>query len=500
MESTAIDPGVINEKMLKSAIEEQGYRGEAQRLSQLEPINYAKITSIRLEFLNILKIDHLWVLTNLTKLSLNYNKIDKIENLHMLTKLTDLDLSFNYIEKIENIEKLAQLEVLSLYSNRVEKIENLHHLERLQMLSLAKNRIKTYDGVAKLRLLARLSVINLEDNPIARDPHNPTSEFVAAFLPQIKYYNYTLIADETRASAREKYSRELRKLEEVESEETMLRDRMHKEAKEEALLKLCFVEFLNREALFHSLFDASDSVLNVDEKSAELREGFKKRYLIIAKELRDVAVSEHERRQEEIRAFRECIEDAQKETQGKAQSLIENYLQEKQDNCLDPSLTPDERLNQMWKTLMEAEVLLFENIEAGIEDFRLNIEHMIEEFFHRAQTCLNKIREADSQYLDFLEESVTEFIMLKITSSKENEIPGGLKDTDSIANRIIQMGQRQRLKIDEIKRILVEKGKAYVKEFIAELHEQEVQRNRAKIIEINYFLDCEREISGSRVS
>lgn len=53
MESSAIDPGVINEKMLRVAIEEQGYRGEAQRLSQLEPINYAKITSIRLEFLSM---------------------------------------------------------------------------------------------------------------------------------------------------------------------------------------------------------------------------------------------------------------------------------------------------------------------------------------------------------------------------------------------------------------------------------------------------------------
>ncbi|GAB0093438.1 leucine-rich repeat-containing protein 48 [Sergentomyia squamirostris] len=492
MESSAIDPGVINEKMLRAAIEEQGYRGEAQRLSQLEPINYAKITSIRLEFLNILKIDHLWVFTNLTKLSLNYNKIDKIENLHMLTMLTDLDLSFNYIEKIENVEKLMRLEVLSLYANRVEKIENLHHLERLQILSLGKNRIKTYDGIEKLRFLQHLAVINFEDNPIAKDAENPTSEFVVVFLPQIKYYNYKLITDETRASARDKYSRELRKLEEVEHEEMMLRDKMQNEAKEEVLLRDCFIEFLHHHQLFESLFDSADAVLNVEPGALELKEKFRDSYLNIAKELRDVSINEHERRLSEIAAFKKCLEAARTKTQQKAQSLIEKYLEEKEENTLAPSAIPD-RLDQMWKSLMEEEVLLFENVKAGIDSFKSNMEQMIEDFFHRAQTCLNKIREADSSYLDALEECVTEFIMLKITSSRESEIPAELKDSDTIANRIIQMGQRHRLKIDEIKRNLVEQGKAWVKDIIAELHEEEIQRNRAKIIEINYFLDYERE-------
>uniref|UniRef100_A0A1B0DCP6 Dynein axonemal assembly factor 1 homolog n=1 Tax=Phlebotomus papatasi TaxID=29031 RepID=A0A1B0DCP6_PHLPP len=230
----------------------------------------------------------------------------------MLTKLTDLDLSFNYIEKIENLEKLTQLEVISLYSNRIQQIENLHHLEHLQIVSLAKNCIKTYDGIEKLRFLKKLSVINLEDNPISRDLDNPTSEYVAAFLSQIKYYNYTLIADETRASAREKYSRELRKLEEIESEEKVLREKIEKDAKEEVLLRQCFVEFLNRHQLFDSLFDASDSVLNVDEKAIGLRMEFKDRYLSIAEELRKVGVDEDKRRQVEIAEFRKCIEEARR--------------------------------------------------------------------------------------------------------------------------------------------------------------------------------------------
>uniref|UniRef100_A0A1B0CB54 Dynein regulatory complex subunit 3 n=2 Tax=Lutzomyia longipalpis TaxID=7200 RepID=A0A1B0CB54_LUTLO len=363
----------------------------------------------------------------------------------------------------------------------------------MQILSLGRNRIMTYDGIEKLRSLANLSVINLEDNPIAMDEDNPTREYVAAFLPKIKYYNYTLIDDETRASAREKYSRELRKLEEIESEELMRREKLQKDTEEEVLLGKCFVEFLIQQRLFDTLFEPWDNALNVDEKSLQLQEEFRQKYVVIAKELRDIAVQEHERRQEEIRAFKNCIEDARKETQSKAQRLIETYLEEKEESSLDTSST-SERLDEMWKSLMEEEVLLFENIVAGIEGFRTSLENLIGEFFQRAQTCLNRIREADSVYLDALEEAVTEFIMLKITSNRENEIPADLKDSDSIASKIIQMGQRQRLKIDETKRVLVEKAKVWVKEFICELHEEEVQRNRNNIVEINYFLDYEREI------
>lgn len=56
---------------------------------------------VRLEFQNILRIDHLWMLKSLRKLTLAHNLIEKIENLEQLTGLNELDLSFNKIEKIE---------------------------------------------------------------------------------------------------------------------------------------------------------------------------------------------------------------------------------------------------------------------------------------------------------------------------------------------------------------------------------------------------------------
>lgn len=143
-----LEPGVINDEMLERLILEQGFKGEAGRLARLEPIDYEKVTVLRIEFQNLLKINHLFVLCNLKELSLKFNKLDKIENIEMLTKLVSLDLSFNYIEKIANLNTLTNLETLSLFSNRIETLENLDILENLMILSVGNNRISSLDGVS----------------------------------------------------------------------------------------------------------------------------------------------------------------------------------------------------------------------------------------------------------------------------------------------------------------------------------------------------------------
>lgn len=145
---TDLEAGVIDESLLNAACIEQGHRGEAGRLAQLsESIDYNSITSLRLEFQNLLRIDHLWVMPNLQKLSLKFNKIERIENIHMLTKLRELDLSFNCVERIERLDALVELEVLTLFGNRIERLENLDELKKMLILSVGNNRIDTFDGV-----------------------------------------------------------------------------------------------------------------------------------------------------------------------------------------------------------------------------------------------------------------------------------------------------------------------------------------------------------------
>lgn len=153
-------PGIINNEMLNRMIREaQGPSLEAIRLCRNVAIEYATITDLCLEFQNILKIDHLWMLTNLRRLSLKCNKVDKIENLDNLIHLHELDLSFNCIERIENLECLVRLERLSLFRNNIRQIENLEHLQQMVRLSIGNNRIDTTNGVSGLigyeRLTAR---------------------------------------------------------------------------------------------------------------------------------------------------------------------------------------------------------------------------------------------------------------------------------------------------------------------------------------------------------
>lgn len=142
-----LEPGVINNQMLEKLIIEQGPKGVAGRLFRMEKINFNIITVIRIEFQNLLKVDHLWTMPNIEILSLKFNKLDKIDGIQILTKLKNLDLSFNFIEKIENLEKLINIETLSLFNNKIKKLENLDNLNKLLILSVGNNDIDTFDGV-----------------------------------------------------------------------------------------------------------------------------------------------------------------------------------------------------------------------------------------------------------------------------------------------------------------------------------------------------------------
>jgi len=93
-----------------------------------------------LSFSNIIIIQNLEGLNNLTKLCLDNNIIEKIENLEHLGNLQWLDLSFNKITVIEGLEELTNLTDLSLYKNNIKQInEGLNFCTKLNVLSLGAN-------------------------------------------------------------------------------------------------------------------------------------------------------------------------------------------------------------------------------------------------------------------------------------------------------------------------------------------------------------------------
>lgn len=172
------------------------FPGELGRLMREEGIPLEDIQEIRFEFMYILKIDHLWVLKSLTKLQLNNNYIEKIENLETLIHLKKLDLSFNRIGKIENLDTHVKLEKLSLYDNLIETLENMSTLKNLSIFSIGKNRIKDRSNVNYLRILPKLASVNMAGNPCTKDEN--FRRYVAAFLPQLVYYEYRRIGEDER--------------------------------------------------------------------------------------------------------------------------------------------------------------------------------------------------------------------------------------------------------------------------------------------------------------
>ncbi|XP_022236189.1 dynein regulatory complex subunit 3-like isoform X2 [Limulus polyphemus] len=141
------EPAVINELMLKTAIEKQGPQAlQAKKNVEEDGIPFEHILSLQLDFKNILQIENMWQFKALKKLQLDNNIIEKIQGLEELKNLTWLDLSFNNIEHIEGLSHLSKLEDLSLYSNRITKLENLDQLSKLQVLSIGNNLIEDFEN------------------------------------------------------------------------------------------------------------------------------------------------------------------------------------------------------------------------------------------------------------------------------------------------------------------------------------------------------------------
>lgn len=59
-----IEPSVIDEQMLKDAVEEQGPKAEAGRIAKQEGIDFGDVLSLRLDFKSKLSFSRLFVTKN----------------------------------------------------------------------------------------------------------------------------------------------------------------------------------------------------------------------------------------------------------------------------------------------------------------------------------------------------------------------------------------------------------------------------------------------------
>nr|NP_609325.2 TbCMF46 [Drosophila melanogaster]AAF52831.2 TbCMF46 [Drosophila melanogaster] len=518
------EPGIIDRQMIETAYLEEGKKGEARRLHQLEPVVYDRITTMRLEFKNILRIDHLWMMPNLTKLCLNCNKIEVIEHLEMLTALKDLNLSFNYITRIENLEKLVKLEKLSLFSNRIRKIENIHTLQNLVILSIGNNLIDTVEGIERLRFVSSLKVLNLEGNPIAKQPDFPLSLYVIAILPQLNYYEYVFIKTETREEAQKRFYRELREIEDKQEREIQGLETEAREMAEADRLASSFVEHLDGMQLYDSLWrDDEDGriLMLVGAPAQELCEEYSKDVYELTQQIYRLGLERFGERDEEIRDFNANLHEGQEELQAQGQRQIEDFLEYKErifdemrlkwreldqrDDDLEQlqaqldTLTAnfEDSLNELWESLMAQELHLHEAVEDSTLKFNRKISDLMSNFVEQAQVIFLQLRDLCSYFADNMTDIVNQFLSTKLARNELNTIPEELKQCVDDREAVLQLVEGMRTthtsRVDKREDRLAQRSRQFIDDMITNLNNKEVDRHRAKILEINSFMEMMTE-------
>ncbi|KAH8393167.1 hypothetical protein KR200_008090 [Drosophila serrata] len=518
------EPGIIDRKMIESAYLKEGQKGEARRLHQLEPVVYERIRTMRLEFKNILRIDHLWMMPNLTTLCLNCNKIEVIEHLTMLTALKDLNLSFNYITRIENLETLVNLEKLSLFSNRIQKIENLQTLEKLVILSIGNNLINTVEGIERLRFVSSLKVLNLEGNPIAKMPDFPLSLYVTAILPQLNYYEYVFIKAETRAEAQKRFYRELREIEDKQEREIQGLATEEREMAEAERLASSFVEHLDGHQLYESLWRDDNNgriLMLVGTPAQELTEEYTKDVHELTQQIYRLGLERFGERDAEIRDFNTNLYEGQEELQSQGQKQIEEFLQYKEqtfdemrlkwrdldqrdDDLEEVSAQLDaltgqfeDALNEMWQSLMAQELHLHEAVEDSTLNFKRKITQLMASFVEQAQVIFQQLRDVCGHFADNMTEIVSQYLASKLLRNDLNAIPEELRkcvaDRDALRQLVEAMRSSHASRVYEREDRMANRSREFIDDMIKKLKNKEVDRHRAKVLEINSFMEMMTE-------
>ena len=104
------------------------------------------------------------------------------------------------ITKIEGLDSLTKLQDLTLFSNKIEHVSGLENLPELNVLSLGNNLIQSHSEVVDYlrKIENKLEVLTLMGNPCIKENENEYRMRVVAYLPKLKYIDYSVIEKEFR--------------------------------------------------------------------------------------------------------------------------------------------------------------------------------------------------------------------------------------------------------------------------------------------------------------
>ncbi|XP_014190051.1 dynein regulatory complex subunit 3 isoform X1 [Haplochromis burtoni] len=503
------EPTSMDKEILQHAVQEQFKPDHILRFPDASQIHFNEVQKLRLEYKNILRIDHLWDFSSLSKLELNNNAIEKIQGLDHLINLTWLNLSFNQIEKIEGLECVQKLEVLNLSNNKISVIENMDTLENLTHFFISNNLIGQLDNVLYLRKFKNLAAFNLFGNPFLNE--GDYRFFIAGYFPKLMFLDSRILDQKTRKEASIKYHYVLEKMR---LEELELHQADEARQRHEAELKLhrdAFVEFLNGSYLFRTMFkdDPKAQTLHCAPGVDSLIQRFEHQMGELCTQLFERGLDEHKRRETEVKSFFSCQEKAVTDCQEKASQMLAKFNHEHKERTeeLQQLSDPEVRkvkidhcngeINRLCKNLMTLEFQLVSEMEEKIKTFESRISDMVRHFSEIAQGTFSHCRDLEDDYYQKMQIVAAKILQTVARDARKEDLPDDVimlfEDRDAVIDALATAHNNHLLKINDRETQLTTGISAWKEALIKGIRDEELKRNRMNISDIHRYVDNLRE-------
>jgi len=496
-----VERKVIDDKLIRTSVVEELESVESGTVIKPEEINLATVPELMLSFKNIFFIDNLKGFENITKLQLDNNIIEEICNLDHLVNLKWLDLSFNNITKIENLDKLTNLQDLSLFNNKITKIENLDALTNLNVLSLGNNQISELEDIRGLRDFKNLRLLNLKGNPVCEEDDYYNTVF--AYLINLKYLDYDMIeASQFQKAKDSKLGDQLVELEEKEKIRAASQKEKAKDTDRATLLDKANITGMDH--FFDTLMEEDDQTKTIMKLpgSANIIANYRLKWEEATTVFTAGVLELHVLKQDEETLFMGVLEKLLVENEQQSIVLIQafeagkkvafkKYKETVANGAQEPAFLENlkETVNVLYDELMNLEMLLVEQLNDILEEFAESYQ----EFVARNTTAIaNTFRDLTEHAVWFNESISTLVIRLMEKMSKEEkpfedspEAYQLLSDRDTIKAAVTSSNDNhvQKLQTSEDKVREAEEGGA--KNLVEGLRQNEYERNRHRVSEIN---------------
>ncbi|NXU19706.1 DRC3 protein, partial [Pardalotus punctatus] len=463
----SIKPNIIDDEMVQKAIEEKCPENLGD-LARKESMNFNAVTELQLCFKSILQIDNMWPLENLTKLQLDNNVIEKIEGLESLVHLVWLDLSFNNIEAIGGLDTLIKLQDLSLYSNRISKIEHMDTLQELQIFSIGKNNLTILEDVVHFRRLKNLRTLNFSGNPFC--DHEHYTLFVVAHLPSLVYLDFKLVRGSTVRFLHSLIGK---------SGNSILQSLCFVPALGAGSLQksgsqkhtTAFVEHLNGSFLFDSLYEEDTEAAKLASLPGveDLLQAYPSWFVLVCKNLYNYGLEEYEKREAEVSKFYKRLHEILTVKQEESRRIISDFENRNQrrldeicharsrDTAESKRAQGKEDILQLWDALMTLEVLVSNDLEELLQDFKRSIDVIASTFMENIKGIYpfpsTQCRDLENQHHEKLMEITISTLEKADKDELEEKLPDDVRrlvtDKNTIVNAISMSHNIHLRKIDK---------------------------------------------------